>query len=157
MDIDLCQTKFNKISHENSQNLFIKEKIQWKIKRVKSSSANQKSTSRSIKKGSGCIYHFDRSEGIFKSRPPDLSQLVKLPKNYLLPIEEKEFRKYSIKGDEVQITNWVNKIKSKKPYFNIEKPKKNISIKRRKKWYCWCCCYSWKVSLPLNLMFNFNN
>ena len=100
------------------------------------------------KEGSGCISHFDRSEGIFKSRPPELSQLVKLPKNYLLPIEEKEFRKYFIKGDEVQIANWVNKIKSKKPYFNIEKPKKKVSIKRRKKWYCWCCYKSEKYPSP---------
>ena len=33
--------------------------------------------------------------------------------------------------DEVQIANWINKINSRNPYFNREKPKKEVS-KRRK-------------------------
>ena len=32
----------------------------------------------------------------------------------------------------MQISNWINKIKSKKPYFNRKKPKKKVSIKEKK-------------------------
>ena len=34
--------------------------------------------------------------------------------------------------DEIQISNWINKIISKKPYFNREKHNKEVLSKRRK-------------------------
>ena len=67
-----------------------------KMKRVKSSLANQENKNRIIKKGRGSISQFERRNRMLKSRPPELDQLVKLPKDNLLPIKQKASRKYSI-------------------------------------------------------------
>ena len=43
------------------------------------------------------------------------------------------------------IANWINLLNSKKPYFNREKLKKEVSIKEKKGWYRWYC-YKSKAS-----------
>ena len=61
---------------------------------------------------------------MFKSRPPELYQLAKLPKRYLSLIKKHSESILFKEGNEIQITNWINKINSKKHYFNREKLKK---------------------------------
>ena len=95
------------------------------MNRVKSSLTNQWNKNSSIKKSFGSISRFERSKRMLKIRPQELDQLIKLLKRLSLSYKKKHSESILYKeGDEVQISNLINKINYKKSYFNREKRKK---------------------------------
>ena len=70
------------MSNKNSENLFKKRKREEmeKMSRMKRSLDIQGKKNRSIEKGLKGFSHFERRKRMFKSKPPEFDQLVKLPK-----------------------------------------------------------------------------